>query len=139
VCVLDEPPAFRRFFIGRRDLRALLFASTHSFEFQTIEKLKNQKEKKDIRQLRSSTGDAMSKIVNCPQGRCTACRRPALRRYQPDHRLTIRESFTMNRIAKILTATALACAVLVPALAEAHSHRVCHFDHHHHRVCRWVR
>ncbi|WP_196482289.1 HHHH-motif protein [Burkholderia cepacia] len=45
----------------------------------------------------------------------------------------------MKRIAKILTATALACAVLVPALAEAHSHRVCHVDHHHHRVCRWVR
>ncbi|HDR9057643.1 HHHH-motif protein [Burkholderia vietnamiensis] len=45
----------------------------------------------------------------------------------------------MNRIVKILTAGALACAVLVPALAEAHSHRVCHFDHHHHRVCRGVR
>ncbi|MFP3561155.1 HHHH-motif protein, partial [Paraburkholderia sp. SIMBA_049] len=28
--------------------------------------------------------------------------------------------------------------VLVPALAEAHSHRVCHFNHHHHRVCHWV-
>ncbi|ABI91014.1 hypothetical protein Bamb_5467 [Burkholderia ambifaria AMMD] len=45
---------------------------------------------------------------------------------------------SMNRIAKILTATALACAVLVPALAEAHSHRVCHFNYHHHRVCHWV-
>ncbi|WP_175722384.1 HHHH-motif protein [Burkholderia ambifaria] len=44
----------------------------------------------------------------------------------------------MNRIAKILTATALACAVLVPALTEAHSHRACHFNHHHHRVCHWV-
>ncbi|WP_196485559.1 HHHH-motif protein [Burkholderia cepacia] len=45
----------------------------------------------------------------------------------------------MKRIAKILTAAAAACAVLAPALAEAHSHRVCHVDHHHHRVCRWVR
>ncbi|MEN2468602.1 MULTISPECIES: HHHH-motif protein [Burkholderia] len=45
----------------------------------------------------------------------------------------------MTRIAKILTATAVACVVLVPTLAEAHSHRVCHYDHHHHRVCRWVR
>ncbi|MBR7962238.1 hypothetical protein KDW55_18090 [Burkholderia sp. AU19243] len=45
----------------------------------------------------------------------------------------------MTRIAKILTAAAVAGAVLMPALAEAHSHRVCHFDHHHHRTCRWVR
>ncbi|AFQ51421.1 HHHH-motif protein [Burkholderia cepacia] len=45
----------------------------------------------------------------------------------------------MTRIAKILTATAITCAVFVPALAEAHSHRVCHVDHHHHRVCRSVR
>ncbi|WP_261538692.1 HHHH-motif protein [Burkholderia multivorans] len=45
----------------------------------------------------------------------------------------------MKRIAKILTAAAVACAVLAPALAEAHAHRVCHFDdHHHHRMCRWV-
>ncbi|MGU7774221.1 HHHH-motif protein [Burkholderia sp. MR1-5-21] len=45
----------------------------------------------------------------------------------------------MSRIAKILTATVVACAVLAPAIAEAHSHKVCHVDHHHHRVCRWVR
>ncbi|WP_231944060.1 HHHH-motif protein [Burkholderia stabilis] len=30
-------------------------------------------------------------------------------------------------------------AVLAPAIAEAHPHRVCHFDHHHHKMCRWVR
>ncbi|WP_010094402.1 HHHH-motif protein [Burkholderia ubonensis] len=45
----------------------------------------------------------------------------------------------MNRIAKILAATIVACAVLAPAIAEAHPHRVCHFDHHHHRACRWAR
>ncbi|RQV56025.1 hypothetical protein DF020_19395 [Burkholderia cenocepacia] len=40
---------------------------------------------------------------------------------------------------KTLTAAAVAAAVLVPAIAEAHPHRVCHFEHHHHRVCHWVR
>jgi hypothetical protein len=29
--------------------------------------------------------------------------------------------------------------LLAPALAEAHSHKVCHYDHHHHHVCHWVR
>ncbi|WP_236873173.1 HHHH-motif protein [Burkholderia sp. MSMB0856] len=38
----------------------------------------------------------------------------------------------MKTLLKSLTA-----AVLVPAIAEAHPHRVCHFDHH--RMCRWVR
>lgn len=59
-----------------------------SFEFRTVEKLKIRKEKKDIRQLRRAGRAAMSKIVNCAGRRCTACRRPALRRYQPDRRLT---------------------------------------------------
>ncbi|WP_186308742.1 HHHH-motif protein [Paraburkholderia sp. BCC1885] len=45
----------------------------------------------------------------------------------------------MKIVAKILAATAVAFVVLAPALAEAHSHKVCHYDHHHHRVCRWVR
>jgi hypothetical protein len=46
---------------------------------------------------------------------------------------------TMKYIAKILALTAVAFAVLAPALAEAHSHQVCHYDHHHHRVCHWVK
>ncbi|WP_231752032.1 MULTISPECIES: HHHH-motif protein [Burkholderia] len=33
---------------------------------------------------------------------------------------------------------AVALAALVPS-AEAHPHRACRFDHHHHRVCHWVR
>ncbi|NLA19740.1 hypothetical protein GPU89_26440 [Burkholderia cepacia] len=45
----------------------------------------------------------------------------------------------MKTLLKSLAVTALAAAVLVPAIAEAHPHRVCHFDHHHHRMCRWVR
>jgi len=45
----------------------------------------------------------------------------------------------MKTLLKTLTVTALAAAVLVPAIAEAHPHRVCHFEHHHHKVCRWVR
>lgn len=32
-----------------------------------------------------------------------------------------------------------ALAGMLPALAQAHSHKVCHYDHHHHRVCHWVR
>lgn len=63
----------------------------------------------------------------------------ALSGYQPNGRLPVEEVDTMNRIARILTATAVALAVLAPALAEAHPHRVCHWDRHHHRVCRWVR
>ncbi|WP_233411947.1 HHHH-motif protein [Paraburkholderia kururiensis] len=42
-------------------------------------------------------------------------------------------------VAKIFAVTALAIAVLAPAIADARSHRVCHVDHQHHRVCRWVR
>lgn len=49
-----------------------------------------------------------------------------------------RETF-MKSFARILTAAVLAPAVLAPTLAEAHSHRVCHVDHHHQRVCHWVR
>ncbi|MEN2469707.1 MULTISPECIES: HHHH-motif protein [Burkholderia] len=45
----------------------------------------------------------------------------------------------MKTLLKTLTVAALAAAVLVPAIAEAHQHRECHFDHHHHKVCRWVR
>ncbi|MCG5078484.1 HHHH-motif protein [Paraburkholderia tagetis] len=45
----------------------------------------------------------------------------------------------MKYVAKTLTVMAVALAVLAPALAEAHSHKVCHWDHHHHRVCRWVK
>jgi hypothetical protein len=45
----------------------------------------------------------------------------------------------MKTLLKTLTITALAAAVLVPAIAEAHPHRVCHFEHHHHKVCHWVR
>ncbi|WP_233875193.1 HHHH-motif protein [Paraburkholderia adhaesiva] len=45
----------------------------------------------------------------------------------------------MKFAAKILAVTAVAFVVLAPALAEAHSHQVCHYDHHHHRVCHWVR
>ena len=44
----------------------------------------------------------------------------------------------MKTLLKTLTVAALA-AVLVPAIAEAHPRRVCHFEHHHHKVCRWVR
>ena len=40
---------------------------------------------------------------------------------------------------KTLLKTLTAAAVLVPAIAEAHPHRVCHFEHHHHKMCRWVR
>jgi hypothetical protein len=29
-------------------------------------------------------------------------------------------------------------AALTPEMAQAHSHKVCHWDHHHHRVCHWV-
>jgi hypothetical protein len=45
----------------------------------------------------------------------------------------------MIRIAKILAATAVALAVLMPTIASANPHRVCHFDRHHHRVCHWVK
>lgn len=46
----------------------------------------------------------------------------------------------MKTLLKTLTVAALAAAVLVPAIAEAHQHRECHFDrYHHHKVCRWVR
>ncbi|WP_438879295.1 HHHH-motif protein, partial [Bacillus cereus group sp. BC66] len=45
----------------------------------------------------------------------------------------------MKTLLKTLTVAALAAAVLVPVIAEAHPHRVCHFEHHHHKVCRWVR
>ncbi|HEF5870683.1 TPA: hypothetical protein SAY52_001256 [Burkholderia cenocepacia] len=45
----------------------------------------------------------------------------------------------MKMLLTTLTAAAVAAAVLVPAIAEAHPHRVCHFEHHHHRVCHWVR
>ncbi|WP_179404402.1 HHHH-motif protein [Burkholderia guangdongensis] len=45
----------------------------------------------------------------------------------------------MKTLLKTISVAAVALAVLAPTLAEAHMHRVCHFDHHHHRVCRWVR
>jgi hypothetical protein len=45
----------------------------------------------------------------------------------------------MKILMKTLAVAAIATAVLAPTLAEAHMHRVCHFDHHHHRVCRVVR
>lgn len=45
----------------------------------------------------------------------------------------------MYRIAKILMATAAALAIVTPAIADAHPHRVCHFDDHHHRSCHWVK
>lgn len=45
----------------------------------------------------------------------------------------------MKYVAKILTVTAVAFAVLAPALAEAHTHKVCNLDQHHHRVCHWVK
>ena len=38
----------------------------------------------------------------------------------------------MKTLLKTLTVAALAAAVLVPAIAEAHPRRVCHFEHHHH-------
>ncbi len=53
---------------------------------------------------------------------------------------TERQDLDMKTLLKTLTAAAVAAAVLVPAIAEAHPHRVCHFEHHHHhKVCRWVR
>ncbi|MGU7779972.1 HHHH-motif protein [Burkholderia sp. PU8-34] len=45
----------------------------------------------------------------------------------------------MKTLLKTLTVTAVAIAVLAPAIAEARPHKECHFDHHHHRMCRWVR
>jgi hypothetical protein len=30
-------------------------------------------------------------------------------------------------------------AVLATPLSAFAAHKVCHFDHHHHRVCHWVR
>ncbi|HIA2362718.1 TPA: hypothetical protein ACU92F_007465, partial [Burkholderia contaminans] len=51
------------------------------FRILTVAMLKIRKEKKDIRQLRCVDGATLSKIVNCGGMRCTACRRPALRRY----------------------------------------------------------
>lgn len=46
----------------------------------------------------------------------------------------------MKSLMKTFTATAVAIAVLAPAIAQAHPHRACRFDRHrHHRVCRWVR
>ena len=38
--------------------------------------------------------------------------------------------------------TAAAVVALAPEVAQAHSHQVCHWEHHHwhrHRVCHWVR
>ena len=52
---------------------------------------------------------------------------------------TERQDLDMKTLLKTLTAAAVAAAVLVPAIAEAHPHRLCHFEHHHHKVCRWVR
>ncbi|WP_230957915.1 HHHH-motif protein [Burkholderia diffusa] len=45
----------------------------------------------------------------------------------------------MRPIAKILTVAAFITTVLAPTLAEAYPHRACHFDHHHHRICHWVK
>lgn len=33
---------------------------------------------------------------------------------------------------------AASLAELTPEMAQAHSHKVCHWDHHHHRLCHWV-
>lgn len=87
--VCDKPPSWR-FFLARSTEVSVrtAFPASHSFEFRMVAKLKIRKEKKDIRQLRCVDGAAMSKIVNCAWMRCTASRRPALRKYQPDHRLS---------------------------------------------------
>ncbi|MGA7776422.1 MAG: HHHH-motif protein [Paraburkholderia sp.] len=33
---------------------------------------------------------------------------------------------------------AASLAALTRGMAQAHSHRECHWDNHHHRVCHWV-
>ncbi|MGN6649366.1 HHHH-motif protein [Trinickia sp.] len=45
----------------------------------------------------------------------------------------------MKTLLKTIVLAAVTTAVLVPAIAEAHPHKVCRWGHHHHRVCRWVR
>lgn len=83
-----QPPS-GGFFVGLSTEASAKSTSpaSHSFEFRMVAKLKIRKGKKDIRQLRCVDGATLSKIVNCGYARCTTCRRPALRRYQPDHRL----------------------------------------------------
>ena len=39
--------------------------------------------------------------------------------------------------AGLVAATAL--SALMPGAAQARPHKVCHFDHHGHRACEWVR
>ncbi|WP_411829049.1 HHHH-motif protein [Paraburkholderia kururiensis] len=78
-------------------------------------------------------GSSRFYITPCTWMRSTALSREAGRmvRRLPGRR--------MKSFARILTAAVLAPAVLAPTLAEARSHRVCHVDHHHQRVCHWVR
>lgn len=49
------------------------------------------------------------------------------------------EEVKMKTLLKTIVLAAVTTAVLVPAIAEAHPHKVCRWGHHHHRVCRWVR
>ena len=44
----------------------------------------------------------------------------------------------LKLVAALLSAVSF--TVLVPAVAEAHSHKVCHWEHHHmhvHHACHW--
>jgi hypothetical protein len=87
------------------------------------------------RAAKDNNGQTVSWVVHEPRGvrvKRAAAWRQAAARYE-----TTTETF-MTRIAKILAATVVAFAVLVPAIADAQlHHHVCHFDHHHHRSCHW--
>lgn len=46
----------------------------------------------------------------------------------------------MKAFKSVAALSALVCfAALTAPSAFARPHKVCHLDHHHHRVCHWVR
>jgi hypothetical protein len=50
----------------------------------------------------------------------------------------IMRKIKLKLVAALLSAVSF--TVLVPAVAEAHSHKVCHWEHHHmhvHHACHW--
>jgi len=45
----------------------------------------------------------------------------------------------MKALKTVAMLSAFAVVLTAPLSAFARPHKVCHFDHHHHRVCHWVR
>ena len=81
---------------------------------------------------RTTTGCVVTRMIGTPAVTATTTTNIA----------TIDGRTKMKKMKAILFAslvTMVAFAGLVPEIAQAHSHKVCHWDHHHHRVCHWVR